>query len=324
MIPGWRARSPGPGAPACFVCAETFWAVPATAGSEHLGTLALRSGPDLPEGDRLILERAAMVTALLLLLRRSVVEAEHQVRGELLSDLLVAPHQDTKSLCARGLRLGVDLDRPHLVVVVHAEAELWPRLRAAAAHLAATRHGLAGEHDGRGVLLLPGTDAAAAAPDVAAVLSHTVRGQVTVGAAGPSSCPSTVVGAYSQACRCVEALLALGRQGTAATLGELGFLGMLLSDHKDVPGFVRSVIGCLLDYDARKGTDLVQTVEAYFSSGGNVTKAKDTLHVHVNTVTQRLDRITSLLGEDWQLGERALEIRLAVYLYRLRARGRAS
>ncbi|HEY6788467.1 MAG TPA: GAF domain-containing protein [Trebonia sp.] len=306
------------------VCAETFWAVPATAGPEYLGTLALRSGPDLPEGDRLILERAAMVTALLLLQGRSVVEAEQRVRGELLGDLLDAPHQDTESLRARGLRLGVDLDRPHLVVVVHAEPELWPRLRAAAAHLAATRHGLASDHDGRTVLLLPGTDPAAAGPEVAASLSHAARGSVTVGAAGPSGCPSTIVAAYSQACRCVEALLALGRQGAAATLGELGFLGLLLSDHKDVPGFIRSVIGCLLDYDTRKGTDLVQTVEAYFSSGGNVTKAKDALHVHVNTVTQRLDRITSLLGEDWQLGERALEIRLAVYLYRLRARGRAS
>ena len=108
------------------MCAETFWAVPATAGPEYLGTLALRSGPDLPEGDRLILERAAMVTALLLLQGRSVVEAEQRVRGELLGDLLDAPHQDTESLRARGLRLGVDLDRPHLVVVVHAEPELWP------------------------------------------------------------------------------------------------------------------------------------------------------------------------------------------------------
>lgn len=301
------------------VCAETFWAVPATAGSEQLGTLVLRSGPDLPDGDRLILERAAMVTALLLLQRRSVVEAEHRVRGELLSDLLGTPHQDAESLRARGLRLGADLDKPHLVIVVHAEAEQRPRLRPAAAHLAATRHGLAADHEGRMVLLLPGTDAAAAAVDAAAALGPAAGPRVTVGGAGPSRCPAAIVDAYSQACRCVDALLALGRQGTAGTLDELGFLGMLLSDRKDVPGFIRSVIGCLLDYDTRKGTDLVRTVAAYFSSGGNVTKTKDALHVHVNTVTQRLDRITSLLGEDWQLGERALEIRVAVHLHRLGA-----
>lgn len=298
------------------VCAQTFWAVPATAGAEYLGTLALRHGPDLPAGERLILERAAMVTASLLLQRRSVAEAEHRVRGELLSDLLCASHQDADSLRTRGLRLGADLGKPHVVVVIHAEAGLRPRLRTAAAHLAATRHGLAGDHEGRTVLLLPGTDPAAAARDVAAALRPATGRQVTVGAAGPSI-PTVIAGVYSQACRCVEALLALGRQGAAATLGELGFLGMLLSDRKDVPGFIRSVIGRLLDYDTRKGTGLVQTVEAYFSCGGNLTKTKDALHVHVNTVTQRLDRVTSLLGEGWQFGERALEIRVAVRLYRL-------
>jgi hypothetical protein len=56
------------------------------AGSEHLGTLVLcpgSGGPDLAESDQLILERAAMVTALLRL-RRSVTETQHRVRGELL------------------------------------------------------------------------------------------------------------------------------------------------------------------------------------------------------------------------------------------------
>ena len=54
-------------------------------------------------------------------------------------------------------------------------------------------------------------------------------------------------------------------------------------------------------------------------AGGNVTKTKDALHVHVNTVTQRLERVSQVLGEDWQLGQRALEIRIAVYLQRIGA-----
>ncbi|MGD0602544.1 MAG: helix-turn-helix domain-containing protein [Streptosporangiaceae bacterium] len=61
------------------------------------------------------------------------------------------------------------------------------------------------------------------------------------------------------------------------------------------------------------------TVEAYLNSGCNLTKTGRLLHVHVNTVTQRLDRIGRLLGQDWQLGERSLEIRLAVRLHRLAA-----
>ena len=120
-----------------------------------------------------------------------------------------------------------------------------------------------------------------------------------------------------QACRCVEALLALGRRGDAATARDLGLVGMLLSDRKDVPGFIRTAIGPLTDYDERKGTDLVRTVEAYLASGSNITRTGNVLHVHVNTVTQRLERVSQVLGEDWQLGQRALEIRIAVYLHQI-------
>jgi hypothetical protein len=303
------------------VCADGCWAVPATAGSEHLGTLVLRAGPDLPEADRLILERAATVSALLLLMRRSVTEAEHRLRGDLLNDVLSAPHRDTGSLRDRALRLRVDLDKPHVIVVIHAAQALRPRLRPAAAHLAATRHGLAANFEGETVVLLPADDASVVAADVAGALKAAVGRQITVGAAGTGQGggPEAIAAAYLKARQCVEALLALGRNGDAASPEELGFLGMLLADRKDVPGFIRSAIGPLIEYDAAKGTDLVQTVAAYFGSGGNLTKTKNCLHVHVNTVTQRLDRVTRLLGEDWQLGDRALEIRIAVHLHRIGA-----
>jgi DNA-binding PucR family transcriptional regulator len=42
------------------------------------------------------------------------------------------------------------------------------------------------------------------------------------------------------------------------------------------------------------------------------------LHVHVNTVAQRLERVASLLGEDWLEPDRALEIQLALRLRSLR------
>lgn len=36
----------------------------------------------------------------------------------------------------------------------------------------------------------------------------------------------------------------------------------------------------------------------------------------MNTVTQRLDRVTRLLGDGWQDGDQALEIRVAIRLFR--------
>ncbi|MBD0692737.1 GAF domain-containing protein, partial [Streptomyces sp. CBMA123] len=92
-----------------------LWVCAALAGHDALGTLVLRGRPDLDDADRRLFERAGVVTALLLLLRRSVAETENRVRGELLTDLLTAPERDPAGLTARGRRLGVDLARPHLV-----------------------------------------------------------------------------------------------------------------------------------------------------------------------------------------------------------------
>jgi len=296
--------------------AGDLWIMPAAAGPERLGTVILQAGADLPESDQLILEWAGTVTALLLLLRRSVAEAEQRVRGELLGELLSGRRQDGESLRDRAQRLGADLDRRHVVIVADGTGRGRARARPAAAHLAATRHGLAAEHEGCTVLLLPGTDPATAARDVASSLSGAVGHPVTAAGAQAAGGPPSIAGAYREARRCLDALLSLGRRGDTATPAELGFLGLLLSDRKDVPAFLASVIGPLLRYDASKGSDLIGTLEAYYAAGGNLTRARELLHIHVNTVTQRLDRVSRLIGDGWRTGSRALETQLAIRLYR--------
>ena len=302
------------------VFAAGRWIAAVQAGGEHLGTLAFRGPADLGKADRRILERAAMVTALRLLTERSVREAEHQVRGELLTDLLDAvgrPDPDAAGLRERARRLSADLDAAHVLVVARAEDADRRRLASAAAHLAATRHGLAGERSGTIVLLLPGTEPTATARDVVHHLHAAIQRPVTAGAAGPAFGPLAVAALFEEAERCLGALLALGRIGDGACAADLGFVGLLLGGGR-VPGFVEEALGPVLEYDARRQTDLLRTLEAYFACGGNLMRAKDRLHVHVNTVTQRLERIGKLLGADWQAPDRALELQLALRLHRLR------
>ncbi len=62
------------------------------------------------------------------------------------------------------------------------------------------------------------------------------------------------------------------------------------------------------------------TVEAYFAAGGSPRHTATTLHVHVNTVAQRLERVAALLGATWQRPDRALELQLALRLRRLMPR----
>jgi DNA-binding PucR family transcriptional regulator len=142
---------------------------------------------------------------------------------------------------------------------------------------------------------------------------------VTIGAGGPAPGPEQIAPAYATALRCADALVALGLTGTAAAPTDLGFVGLLMGGgSEDIDGFVSAAIGPVLDYDQRRGTVLRQTLESYFSAGSSPARAAEALHVHVNTVTQRLERLATLLGEDWQRPERALELQLALRLHRLR------
>ena len=56
-----------------------------------------------------------------------------------------------------------------------------------------------------------------------------------------------------------------------------------------------------------------------FAAGGSPRHAAGTLHVHVNTVSQRLERIGALLGESWQQPDHALELQIALRLRSLQA-----
>lgn len=311
------------------------WIAAVAAGGELLGALVLRGHPGLDPVDQRTLERAAMVTSLLLLARRSAAEAEQRVRGELLDDLLDARDRDPRLLRERAVRLHADLDATHVLLAARLdgpaadadqEAAARRRLWSAASHLAATRQGLAAARDGGTVLLLPltaGDSATELARRTARHLGTAVHESVTVGASPPvrdlAAHPDTVAGAYAEARRCLDALRLLGRTGDGAAADDFGFLGLLLAGDRDVAGFVDRTIGQVVAYDERRGTELLRTLDAYFACGMSPARTKDELHVHVNTVAQRLERVGRLLGDDWHTPSRALEIQLALRLHRLAA-----
>lgn len=291
-------------------------ATPVLAGTALLGAVGLHRETPPDEADRRILERAAMVTALLLLFRRGVAEAEGRVRGELLQDLLSSADRDPEDLRDRARSLGADLDRPH-VVLVSALAGDRSRISQAAAHLASTHDGLSAVHRGRLVLLLPGADPDAVAELVGRAMRSAANEPATTGVAGPVAGRVDIVAAHDQARSVLDSLTALGRSGEHAQAHQLGFVGLLVGADPDIAGFVQAAVGPVLDYDAQRGTSLAETLLAWFRNGTNLMRTSTELHVHVNTVTQRLDRVGVLLGDTWQEPERQLEVQLALRLHGL-------
>jgi hypothetical protein len=294
-----------------------LWAAVATAAGQRLGTVVLGGRAALDEGQGRTVERAAMVTALVLLFRLRAAEADQRVRTDLLADLLARPAGELeRALVERGRLLGLRLQAPHVVAVCRGTPARRRGLLLAAANAGEGR-GLAGEYRDEVVAVVPGADPSAVAAHLRTTLS-TDGEPVTVGAAGPVPPAAGLAAAHADALRVADALIALGMAGRSGSARDLGFAGLVSGEPDAVEGYLEDVIGPVADYDRRRGSDLVGTLEAYFATGSSPLRTAAALHVHVNTVGQRLERVGSLLGTDWQRPDRALELQLALRLRRLR------
>ena len=304
-----RARSSG----RCVRMSDGTWVAVAAAGGEHLGTLVLRPGRDLDQSEQRTLDRGALVCALVLLFGRTVAEAESKVRGELLADLVSGRDMDAERLRERARQQGADLDTTDLAIAVAEPDSDLPTPRGVAS-LARELRGLGGIHDGQVVLLAPGD------PITIGEQLRTRLGGATVGVASGGGGAGCVPAAWDEARQCLVVLQRLGRVGEVSDPAGLGLARLLLGENgpDELEAFIATTLGPVLDYDADKHTGLAETLEAWFAAGGSLRATADRLHIHANTVTQRLDRVGRLLGDRWRDPGRRLDVQLALQMRRLR------
>ncbi|MGI5291993.1 helix-turn-helix domain-containing protein [Nonomuraea polychroma] len=290
------------------------FAVVSTPAREY-GAIVVESDRALDEFGLRILEQAALVMAVLVMMRTIVSETEDRLRRDLVDDLLSESSFDNDTLAARASRLGMDLHQPQVVVVASSDEAV--DLSASSARWVSAspwRHCLVGKHAGRQVFILEGAAAGDAARMVAEELGRWARCTVTAGAAGPVSGLSELRTAFDEASGCLDTLVRMGGAGRGAAAIDLGLAGLVLAERPDPSDFIASTIGPVLDYDEKRGSQLLKSLHAYLDSDRNVSLAARRLNVHANTLRQRLDRMTQLLGQDWQTRRRLLDIEVALQL----------
>ncbi|MGA5732354.1 helix-turn-helix domain-containing protein [Streptomyces seoulensis] len=301
-----------------------LWVIPLTAGYEELAVLLMHARWPLDDAARWKGQLVAQPLAVLLQMQRGEEAIASPFRDELFEDLLATPGRPVEQLAHRAARLGLATPRPMMVLVGRPEGGSLGRAAGWAAAYARRTGGLRSIRDGCVSLLLPLTgqfgdgDDGWCARRVKDEMTGALGHPVTVGASGRITGLGDVRDAHREATRCLDALLALDRAGSAAAAGDLGFLGLLLSDAPDATSFVTATIGPLLEYDRLRLTELTRTLEEYFAAGGSPSVAAEALHVHANTVYRRLERVAEVLGPGWSDPDRALDLQLALRLHRTR------
>ena len=317
---GWPAGVADSVASGRSVEVEGAYVSAALAGTEHVATLVLHGrGAPLALAERRTLERGGLVTALVLLFARTVAQTEERLGGELLTDLIEGGSPDLL-LRERARRQRVALEAPLAVAVAVTDGIDRHAALRVAVRLAGAHRGLAAEHRGAVVMLLPSDDPVAAGRRLASAVAE-AGGTATVGVA--AAAPESLRASYAEARRCLDSLVTLGRAGDVSDPAGLGLTRLLLGENgpEQLGEYVEATIGPVLAYDAQRATSLVETLEAWFATGGRVKDTGERLHVHPNTVVQRLDRIGELLGADWRDPGRGLDVQLALRVHRLRGTG---
>ncbi|GAB7104229.1 GAF domain-containing protein [Streptomyces phaeofaciens JCM 4814] len=298
--------------------ADGLTVAPVRAGDEDLGALVLCGHDPRHKPDPTLVQYAVQATGILAMLNRSTESADRKVRDEALEELINGV-PSSRRWQRRLQRLGLDLSSRHAVIVTRVQVGDRQRVSTWASTFVWLRGGAKTLHDGHLVLLLPHSDAREAARDVMQRLGETLGRPVPVGAAAAHGGPKELLAAYREAVVCLDVLTVLGKEGmeTPAMADELGFVGMLLGGNRDIGAFIEQVLGPVISYDEQRSTTLAATLEAYFDAGASPTYAAEALQVHPNTVARRLERISQLLGPDWQQPGPALEIQLALRLHKV-------
>jgi len=309
------------------------WAAPVVLGSELAGRLWVTAPAAEPEPVQLrVIERFALVVALLLLQQRHVLDVRTRLSGDLLGDLLrEGGPVDARAVLDRAAAIGHDLSRPHVVAllavdgVVPATARL-PELVRTAAEPGPVP--LVGSYDGLHVLLHP------AEPDpgdtLRRVLAKTAQ---AVGGRGAGGVVTMVAGpvardaaGYATAFRVARGALALhlsggltgggGPVGGFIDAGALGLSALLLET--GTPGALRRFSARLLEpleaHEQQHGGDLIATLSAWLAAGCSTAAAAQALVVHRNTVTYRLGRVEQLTGRRLADSSTRLELQMALMI----------
>ena len=236
------------------------------------------------------------------LARGDLSRRQESARREVFDALLVGGPEAAAVLGA-ALDLGLDLAAPHAVLVASGSfqddrsASLLGRLERA----------LQGRYGDAGVLLAVKAGELVcifAAPDAAAVAQVRERVLQVLGSTGwrgavgrPRSGADGVRGSYEQARDALDLADRLGLPGPVVEAGELAVYRVLLRDREALDELIAGRLGRLAG--ARGGAvPLLETLDAYYATGGVATETARRLHLSVRAVTYRLARVRELLGSD--------------------------
>jgi purine catabolism regulator len=294
-----------------------------TAGKRTEGVLVFGKPERLGPRDKIIVHHGVTVLGLLLASRRAVIQAERRVAGDILSEawagrLTGADLERRLDLVGfpPGLPVTVLVVQPTGIydaqaleeVAVAVDASLGAHTRRVRSTVSGTRITALVAHDDTVALANALVEDLRSVPPFESGDAESFNVRVGV---GQTLLPAAARDSYLAA---LFALKAAPHGGAVASPKDLGSYGFLLGAQPRpvLEGFVRSVLGPLMDRDRDRSSDLVASLRAFVQQGGRWEPGAEALGVHRHTLRYRVHQAEDLLGRDLSVPENQLEIWLAL------------
>lgn len=322
--------------------------VPVTAGDKVYAYLLIEdAASDLSTTSLTIIEDASTVCALEIVRNNAITEVERRFRNNFVEDLVLGNFESRQVMLRRAASFEWDLSSPQVVLNIDFDGferyyvELQEfndkAMRDAKNRLVRIVESIpkrlnrsllgADKSDSMIVLLSFPKDAEAgevrkSALQIADFIREEVSKNVT---------PLTVSVGIGRIARDIEEIPLSYKQATQAMVLGRRVFGANRATHFDDLGIFRVIfegpgseeqsmfrrewISPVAEHDRTRGTNLIETLSAYFECNLNVQESAKRLFIHENTMRYRLNKVEELLGADLGSGETLLNLWTALKLH---------
>jgi purine catabolism regulator len=302
---------------------------PIRVGATLYGSIiALLGQQELDAGISMAVDHAATVAALDIMKQQAVLSVERRFQADFLDDLLSGRLHSREAVFTRASALAWNLDQPALALVIefHRTGQETPQR---------WRHHASYRRDGtrlidvactsllkydRSAILWERSDSLVAvlsepctqdSPSAIHHASTQVASQVIeeLRTLGGAACASIGIGrpcndplklhiSYEEARQALIIGAKVWGQGTITHFEDLGVYRILHHhpDKAELDAFADEMLGKLIEYDRKRNTDLVETLDVLMDCNLNISVAARRLYLHYNSLRYRLQKMEELIG----------------------------
>lgn len=299
--------------------------------------------------DIVAVERASSAIILEIVKRRAVIEMERSIRRDFMETLLAQEHLKMGKIVEKAHSLGWDFKDKHIVVLFELKDDKDPDPYESKLVSDYPKNGRALFFDhastllmgrnptailteqGNNIVLIPQCPTPYNSSSCRQVINELVASlgrllekinpasPIRVGVGGFYEKAEGLLQSFREAKTALEVSAKLALNSEVTWYDDITLYSMLdrLASQPESLTWIRHSIGTLLEYDVRKGTEHVKTLETYLGCGQHIKEAAYLLSIHPKTLRYRLDRIKKLLNIGLFQGEQMLVYYLACKMLHL-------